>query len=264
MELIVQLVGLVRVPLNARVLLPCVEPKPVPVMVTDVPAEPEVGERLVILGTTPNETALLAIPSTVTTTLPVDAADGTDTTIDPGFQLVGVADAPLKVTVLMPWLEPKPEPVIVIGVPTTPDAEERVEIVGTTVKAIPLLAPPFIVTTTLPDVAAKGTDTTMDVAFQLVAVAGTPPKLTTFEPCDPPNPVPVIVTDVPTTPEVVESLVMTGSAVPVPERLTVCGLLLALSVIVSVPGCEPALVGLNFTLTVQVPWAANSKPHVLV
>ena len=74
----------------------------------------------------------------------------------------------------------------------------------------------------------------------------------------------MIVPDVPTTPDVTESDVITGNAVPVPVRLTVCGLLLALSVIVSVPGCEPVVVGLNVTLTVQVPWAANELPHVFV
>jgi len=46
-----QLVGVAAVPLNVTVLLPCVVPKLVPVMVTEVPTSPEIGERLVILGT---------------------------------------------------------------------------------------------------------------------------------------------------------------------------------------------------------------------
>ena len=37
-------------PLNATVLVPCVAPKFVPVMVTDVPTGPEVGDKLVMLG----------------------------------------------------------------------------------------------------------------------------------------------------------------------------------------------------------------------
>jgi hypothetical protein len=45
-----------------------------------------------------------------------------------------------------------------------------------------------------------------------------------------------MVTEVPTKPDVTERLVMVGSAVPVPVKLTVCGLLLALSVTVRVPG----------------------------
>ena len=45
-----QLVGVAPVPLNVTVLLPCVEPKFVPVIVTEVPTGPEVGDKLVMLG----------------------------------------------------------------------------------------------------------------------------------------------------------------------------------------------------------------------
>ena len=38
------------VPLNLTVLVPCVEPKLVPVIVTDAPTAPDVGDKLVILG----------------------------------------------------------------------------------------------------------------------------------------------------------------------------------------------------------------------
>jgi hypothetical protein len=38
------------VPLNFTVLLPLVDPKPLPVMVMEAPTAPDVGERLVILG----------------------------------------------------------------------------------------------------------------------------------------------------------------------------------------------------------------------
>ena len=71
-------------------------------MVTAVPKGPEVGERLLILGATPNEMPLLGWPPTVTTTLPVVAPLGTGTTICVAVQLVGVATVPLKVTVLVP------------------------------------------------------------------------------------------------------------------------------------------------------------------
>lgn len=43
-------IGVAVVPLNFTVLEPCVEPKFVPVIVTDAPIAPEVGERLVIVG----------------------------------------------------------------------------------------------------------------------------------------------------------------------------------------------------------------------
>src|SRR5580693_4411986 len=40
------------VPLNVTVLVPCVEPKFVPVTVTDTPTPPDVGDTLVMLGGT--------------------------------------------------------------------------------------------------------------------------------------------------------------------------------------------------------------------
>ena len=52
MRVAVQLVGVATVPLNRTVLVPCVAPKFVPVIVTAVPTLPDVGDRLVMLGTT--------------------------------------------------------------------------------------------------------------------------------------------------------------------------------------------------------------------
>ena len=45
-------------------------------------------------------------------------------------QLVGVPVTPLKVTVLVPWVDPKFAPVMVTGVPTTPDPGDRPVIEG--------------------------------------------------------------------------------------------------------------------------------------
>jgi len=45
-----QLFGVAVVPLKLTVLVPCVAPKFVPVIVTDVPTGPEAGERFVMLG----------------------------------------------------------------------------------------------------------------------------------------------------------------------------------------------------------------------
>ena len=45
-----QLVGVALIPLNLTVLVPCVAPKLVPVIVTDVPTGPIAGERLVRAG----------------------------------------------------------------------------------------------------------------------------------------------------------------------------------------------------------------------
>jgi hypothetical protein len=63
-------------------------------------------------------------------------------------------------------------------------------------------------------------------------------------------------------PRVVDDTV-TGAR-PVPARAAVCGLLLALSVTVRVPGREPEAVGLNMTLIVQLAPAARDVPHVFV
>jgi hypothetical protein len=136
--------------------------------------------------------------------------------------------------------------------------------VGGTVKATELLEPPFTVTATLPVVAAVGTATAIDVDFQLVGIAAVPLNNTALLPCEAPNPEPVMVTPAPTVPDVGEIAVMTGKAVPVPVRLMVCGLLLALSVMVSVPDWGPVAVGPNVMLTMQLPWAASWLPHVLV
>jgi hypothetical protein len=75
-------------------------------------------------------TPLLATPPTVTTTGPVLAPAGTGTTMLVALQLVGVAAVPLKVTVLVPCVAPKLEPLIVTDVPIGPDVGERLVMVG--------------------------------------------------------------------------------------------------------------------------------------
>jgi hypothetical protein len=128
-----QVVGVAIVPLNLTVLVPCVNPKFTPVIVTAVPTAPLTGERLVMLGAvlaTVKATALLATPPTVTTTLPVVAPAGTGTTILVADQVVGVAAVPLNVTVLVPFVDPKFEPVIVTAAPTAPLTGERLVMPG--------------------------------------------------------------------------------------------------------------------------------------
>jgi hypothetical protein len=65
-------------------------------------------------------TPLLFTLETVTTTLPVVAPSGTLVEMLVAAQLVGVALVPLNVTVLLPWVDPKFVPVIVIGVSISP------------------------------------------------------------------------------------------------------------------------------------------------
>jgi hypothetical protein len=81
---------------------------------------------------------------------------------------------------------------------------------GSTVKDIPLLATPPTVTTTFPVVAPVGTEATMDVELQLVAVAVVPLNFTVLVPCVPPKFAPSIVTDAPTTATVGARFVMLG------------------------------------------------------
>ena len=54
------------------------------------------------------------------------------------------------------------------------------------------------------------------------------------------------------------------AAAPVPERLTVCGLLLALSVMLSEAVRLPLAEGVNLTLIVQLALAATELPQVSV
>ena len=81
-----------------------------------------------------------------------------------------------------------------------------------TVNVTPLLAKfCALVTTTFPLVAPDGTDVVMVVSVQVVADALTPPKLIVPVLCVVPNPEPLIVTEVPTTPEEGLKLLITGA-----------------------------------------------------
>jgi hypothetical protein len=101
---------------------------------------------------------------------------------------------------------------IVTEAPTAADVGERLLMLGRTLKLTPLLAVLPTVTTTLPVVAPAGTGATMFVVLQLVGVAVVPLNLTVLVPCVEPKFLPVIVTDVPTVPDVGDRLVMLGEA----------------------------------------------------
>jgi hypothetical protein len=104
----VQLVGTPVAVAKVTVLRPWLDPKLLPVTVTESPLIPEVGARLVIWGAaTPTSkpypllvTAVLDELGAVTTTFPVVAPAGTGTTICVALQLVGVASVPLNFTVV--------------------------------------------------------------------------------------------------------------------------------------------------------------------
>lgn len=137
-------VGVEVIPLKVTWLEPWVEPKFKPLMVTEVPAAPDVGEILLIVGATVNATPLLAKLATVTTTGPVVAPDGTGTAMLVFAQLVGEAVVPLNVTVLLPWELPKVNPLIVIDVPGAASVVERLVMLGATLKFAPLLSTPLV------------------------------------------------------------------------------------------------------------------------
>jgi hypothetical protein len=77
-----------------------------------------------------NDTAGLASPPTVSTTLPLVAPAGTATTMLVADHDVGVAAVPLNVRVLVPLVAPKLVPVMVMTVATGPLDGERLVITG--------------------------------------------------------------------------------------------------------------------------------------
>ena len=75
--------------------------------------------------------------------MPVVAPAGTGTVMLLALQAVGVAEIPLKLTVLVPCVAPKLAPAMVTDVPTGPEAGLRLVMLGgggVTVKLTPLLA----------------------------------------------------------------------------------------------------------------------------
>jgi len=176
--------GVATVPLKVTVPVPWVAPKFAPVIVTDVPAGPPVGDKPLIAGAgtvTVKLDPLLACPPTVTTTLPVVAPEGAGTAMEVALQLVGVAVVPLNFTVLVPCVVPQFAPAMVTGVPIGPEPGDKLLMLGTgavTVKFRALLGWPATVTITLPVTAPAGTGAVIDVALQLVGLATAPLNVT--------------------------------------------------------------------------------------
>src|SRR6266850_1248409 len=130
---------------------------------------------------TVNCTPLLAIPPTVTTTLPVVAPVGTGATMLVSDQLLVRAATPLNISklALVPTVGPKFVPLTLTTVPIGPALGLTPLMFGggVTVKGRALLGIPPTVTTTLPVAAPAGTDVSMLVSLQEVAVARVPPKV---------------------------------------------------------------------------------------
>jgi hypothetical protein len=249
-------------PLNVTAPLPCVDPRFVPVIVTAVPTGPEVFDRLVILGagTTVKVTPLLTTPPTVTTTFPVVAPLGTFTFIVPAAQLATlVAAVPLNVTVLEPWGEPKPVPVIVTEAPTAPDDTESTVMLGGAVRVNvdPLLATPLTVTTTGPLVAPLGTVTPINPAAQLVGVAETPLNVTVLVSCTVPKLFPFTDTAPPIAPEGGCRLVIMGATVKLTALLGV-----PLTITTTLPVVAPAGTGATMEPDAQLVGVAAPRLNI--
>src|SRR5215831_15271471 len=104
---------------------PRVLPKPEPTIVIVAFAPPDAGDTLVRAGgtVTVKGVLLLAAPLTIIATFPVVAPWGTATVMLLALQThVVPALVPLKVTDLLPWPTPKLAPVIMMVVPTGPEA----------------------------------------------------------------------------------------------------------------------------------------------
>lgn len=114
-EVSLQFVGAAAVPLKVTALDPCVAPKADPLIVTELPTSPNVGEILVMAGggMTVNGIPVLACPPTVTITFPEVAPAGTTAMICVALQVEDDATTPLNETVLAPCAAPKLLPEII-------------------------------------------------------------------------------------------------------------------------------------------------------
>src|ERR1700676_1041493 len=210
-----------------------------------------------------NVTPLLVTPPTVTTTFPELAPVGTCALMLVALQLNADAVVPLSETELLPCCAPKFVPVIVIALPTGPEVGEMLLMFGeppVTVKLTALLVTPETVTTSGPEVTPVGTDTTTLVALQLVGIALVPLKLTVLAPCVVPKLTPVIVTAVPTVPDVGDKLVMLGAAVTVKATLLLAA---PETVTTTFPFVAPFGTGVTIFVEVQLVGAASIPLNVI-
>jgi hypothetical protein len=193
-----------------------------PLIVTNVPTGPLVGENDEIVGlavvVTVNEVSLVSVPpGVVTAILPVEAPDGTVAVILVDELTVNEAETPANLTdVVVKPVPLKFDPVIVTDVPTGPLVGENDETTGAgtvvviTVKSDELVAVPSgVVTLMRPVVAPEGT---WEVIFPhpfTVKVAWVPLNLTAVASL---SAVPWIVTVVPTLPLAGENVEIVGAA----------------------------------------------------
>src|SRR5579884_1699371 len=211
---------------------PCRDPKPLPLIVTEVPTGPAVGLTLVICGgplagvtleivavLTTNGTVPDHAPACCTCAVPELELDGIAATICVSLQLTTVPKVVPSHTVPVPCVDPKPEPDIVTSVPAAPAAGDTLVSTGGTANRVPVLDDVPTVTTTGPVLAPLGTATEMPVSLHALATAGTPLNVTVLVPWVAPKLRPAIVTLVPTGPDPGDRFAMIGEFVTVKELL---------------------------------------------
>jgi hypothetical protein len=165
-------------PLKRTLVVPV---KFVPVMVTEVPTGPTVGEKSVMVGAkvTTKSVLLVAVPAGLVTLMgPVVAPPGTVAVICVLLLTVKAAAMPLKRTSVVPA---KFVPVMVTEAPTGPEVGEKLEIVGdriTTKFVLLMPVPAGLVTLMGPVVAPAGTVAVICVSLLSTKSASTPLKRT--------------------------------------------------------------------------------------
>jgi hypothetical protein len=134
-------VGMQALPLNVKLLDPCVAVNPVPVTVTLVPTGLGDVATLERKGVTVNRTPLDKTLLTVTITLPVEPPLGTVTLMAVALHVLTVRLVPFRVAVEPPCDTPKLDPLIVNVAPMFPEDNDRLEIVGGDEPLVALKAP---------------------------------------------------------------------------------------------------------------------------
>lgn len=205
--------------LNLTVLLAGVALNPVPVIVTLAPTAPLVGLKPVMEGSTVKLEELVAsCPFTVTVIgdCPAVTPAGTEEVILVVVEDVTVAAMPFIVTELLAGVILNPDPVIVTLVPTTPLIGLKLVMEGSTVKLEELVASCPLTVTVIgdgPAVTPAGTEVVILVVVEDVTVAAMPFIVTALLAGVVLNPVPVIVTLVPTMPLDGAKDVITGAGI---------------------------------------------------
>jgi len=225
------------VPPNFTALAPV---KLVPVMVTLVPAMPELGVNEVMVGafTKVKPTKEAVPPGVITVTLPDVPLETTAVILVALTTVKEVADVPPNLTAVAP-VKLVPVMVTVRPVPDEVGVNDVMVGAGTNVKPAKDAGPPGVVTDTLPVVPLATTAVICVALFTTKDVALVPPKVTAVAPV---KLVPVMVTVAPAAADVGENDVIVGAGIKVkPARVPVWLLELVTVTLPLVPAATTAV-----------------------